>query len=351
MRQQFYRFAHQALRDAVLRDPSAWWAAAETQGFAMLQQAWAAAGQGLGPEDTGDGSSMQIGPVASLPGIAAMVITLPPPEAPAECYFIALVRGPGQPPRYFVAERGFDADGGAVRAFWAEWRQGPDGSLMRIRGQDLPTISREALVAAAAEELKGAPAAPPGQWAGAAPPGQWPGAAPPRKKSRTGLFVGCGCASVAGFVLLVGGYLLYQEEGRGLHVPDSPVASVPLDSGGPFALRFKWDGTGYAFNNVWLVIDDGTRSGGDFKIKSTLDCSKSGSPGAITTSLSSSNVHDLESKGGDSFSAWIYLGDEYTHASSRDIECTGTIQPISGQWTKARVVVTQRQRVSDFIAR
>jgi hypothetical protein len=57
VRQQYYRFAHQVLRDAVLRDPSAWWAAAETQGAAMLQQAWAAAGQGLGPENTGDGSS------------------------------------------------------------------------------------------------------------------------------------------------------------------------------------------------------------------------------------------------------------------------------------------------------
>jgi len=56
------------------------------------------------------------------------------------------------------------------------------------------------------------------------------------------------------------------------------------------------------------------------------------------------------SKGGDAFSAFIYLDDEYSRSSSVAIECSGTIEPVSGRWTKARVVVTQRQRPSDFFA-
>jgi hypothetical protein len=343
VRAQHYRFCHQVLTDAVLQSPDRWWAAAAAQGVAMVHQAWATAGQGLGPDDLVDGSALQIGPLMHVPGVEAVVITPPPPQAPAECYFIALVRVPGGSPRYFVAERGVDADGGVPRAFWAEWRYAPGGGIMRIRGQDLPQISPEALVAAAAEECRGAPAAPFVPSPGGAPA--------PAKKNRAGLFVGCGCLSLVGLVVLVGGWLFYQEEIRGFDIPTSEVESVSVEPGKPFILRFKWEGTGYAFNNVFLAVEDGKKRGGDFKVKGTLHCSRSGSPRTFEAALSGRKVHRLESKGGDAFSAWLFIGDEYSRSSSATIECTGTVQPVSGQWTKARAVVTQRQRPSDFFAR
>ena len=113
--------------NAVLRDPFGWWAASATQGSMMLRQAWAAAGEGLGPEERVDDANLQITHMSPAPGVEALVITLPPPQAPTECHFIALVRAGNQPPRYFVAERGIDGDGGAPRAYWAEWRQVPAG--------------------------------------------------------------------------------------------------------------------------------------------------------------------------------------------------------------------------------
>lgn len=328
---------------AVLRDPAGWWAAAATHGNAMLQQAWAAAGEGLGPEDRADGSSLKIAPMWPAPGIEALLITLPPPQAPTECHFIALVRGAGQPPRYFVAERGIDGEGGVQRAYWAEWRLS-SGGIMRIRGADLPAISAEAFIAAAAQECSAPPAGP-----GAAP---WPGSPRPAplKKSRAGLFIGAGCLSLFLLVASVGGYLLYQEEGRGLHVPDDEVASEIVTPDEPFKLQFKWDGTGYAFNNIWLVVDEGTTSGGRFAVRGTLSCSGGGRSKEIAADLTGYAAHDVVMKG-DAFSAWLYVHDEYHRSSSRTVECSGVLAPTTGQWTKARVVVTQRQRPSDWFAR
>jgi hypothetical protein len=193
---------------------------------------------------------------------------------------------------------------------------------------------------------------PPGGPFGPMPGGSAFGPLPggPRKKSKKGLFIGCGCLSLFGAALLFGGYLLYQEEGRGLHVPDSEVESVPVTPGVPFVIRFKWEGTGYAFNNVWLVVDDGKKSGGDFAIKGTFGCSAGESIKKIETKLTDYGTHDRVDKGGDAFSAWLLLGDEYTRSSSRTIECAGIIEPAKGSWTRAHVAVTQRQRPSDFFA-
>ncbi len=350
MRQQHYRFAHQVLMQAVLRDPFAWFSNVAVHGQAMLRDAWAAAGEGLGPQDCADGSALAIAPMSPAPGIDAIVITLPFPIAPTECYFIAVIRVGGNAPRYFVAERGMDADGGAQRAYWAEWKQTP-GGVMRIRGADLPAITPEALVSAAVAESSGPPQNAPYQ---GPPPGgaQWPQpAAPaPKQKSRLPLFVGCGCLSLFLFVASIGGFILYQEELRGLHVPDTEVVSVAVEPDKPFKVQFTWTGTGYAFNNIWLVVDDGTTSGGSFEVNGKLACSRGSRAQDIDAQLPGYAAHDVVKKGGDAFSGWIYIGDEYARSSSRTIECGGVVKPVTGTWTKGRIVVTQRQRPSDFFA-
>lgn len=350
MRQQHYRFAHQVLMNAVLRDPFAWFSAVPIRGQAMVRDAWAAAGEGLGPQDCADGSTLAIAPISPSPGIDAAVITLPAPLAPTECYFIAVVRVGGNAPRYFVAERGVDGEGGVQRAYWAEWKQAPGGGIMRIRGADLPAITPDAFVGAAIAESSGAPQNAPWQGQPGAPQWQGNAAQAPKKKSRAALYAGCGCLSLFLFVASVGGFLLYEEEFRGLHVPDTEVVSVPVEPDKPFAIRFTWDGTGYAFNNIWLVVDDGQMSGGSFQVKGSLRCSRGSRAQDIDAKVPGYAAHDIVKKGGDAFSGWVYLGDEYERSSSRPIECTGVVKPITGTWTKAHIAVTQRQRPADFFA-
>ncbi len=326
----------------------------------MVRDAWNAAGAGLGPQDCADGSSLAITPMSPAPGVDAVVITLPFPMAPTECYFVAVVRVGGNAPRYFVSERGMDADGGAPRAYWAEWKQSPGGGVMRIRGADLPAISPEALVSAAITEISSSPPqnvpyqGPPGgaQWQGGPSAAQWPaGAAPaPKKKSRLPLFLGCGCLSMFLFVASIGGFILYQEELRGLHIPDTEVTSVVVEPDKPFKVQFTWTGTGYAFNNIWLVVDDGSTSAGSFAVEGKLACGRSSRAQDIKATLPGYAAHDVVQKGGDAFSGWVYLGDEYQRSSPRPIECGGVIKPVTGTWTKGRIVVTQRQRPSDWFA-
>jgi hypothetical protein len=288
-------------------------------------------------------------PMSPAPGVDAIIVSLPPPMAPTECYFIAIVRVGGNAPRYFVAERGIDAENGAPRAYWAEWKQSPAG-IMRIRGADLPAITPEALVSAAVAESSGPQQNAP--WQGGAGAAPWPAnAAPaPRKKSRAPLFAGCGCLSLFLFVASVGGFILYQEELRGLHVPDTAVTSVVVEPDKPFKVQFSWTGTGYAFNNIWLVVDDGQTSSGSFEVNGQFSCARASRPQDIKAQLPGYAAHDVVNKGGDAFSGWLYLGDEYERSSSRIIECGGIIKPVRGTWTKGRIVVTQRQRPSDFFA-
>lgn len=348
MRQQYYRFAHQVVMHAVLRDPETWWTTARTRGVSMLQQAWVTAGQDLPVQDMTAASRLEIESITDVPGVEALVITLPPPNAPSECYYIALVRAPGQAPRYFLAERGVDAAGGTPRAFRAEWRQAPGGGIMRIRGEDLPEIRPRALVIAAAEECVDTPAATATPAATpTAPVTPTSTATPTPEPAKRGLVRRLVAPLIVLAVLAGGGAIYYLEEVREVRVPGPVVASVPVEPGKPFTIPFRWEGTGYAFNNVWLVVDEGTRSAGNFTISSTLRCHDGGMADERTLGLSDHGVHNVS--GGDAFSAWLFIGDEYT-SSSGPLQCTGVIEVPAGGWTRARIVVTQRQRPSDFLA-
>lgn len=170
----------------------------------------------------------------------------------------------------------------------------------------------------------------------------------PKQKSRAPRFIGCGCLSLFLFVASVGGFIYYQEEIRGLRVPDTEVVSVLVEPDKPFKVKFAWTSPGYAFNNIWLVVDEGTMSGGSFEIKGKFECTRGSRQHDIDAQLPGYGAHDVVKKGGDAFSGWLYIGDEYKRSSSRPIECAGVVNPVSGTWTKARIVVTQRQRPSDW---
>lgn len=156
---------------------------------------------------------------------------------------------------------------------------------------------------------------------------------------------------------LLGAFLLsstgcmiyYEEEMRGIHVPEPEVVSVPVAPHTPFTITYRWDGLNYAFNILWLIVDDGQTDGGVFEVKGTVRCSD-GTPRTIETGLSGVDVHERENRAGGRFSAWIYVEDEYRRASSTPITCTGVLAPTRGAWRSARIAVTQRQRPSDFVA-
>lgn len=401
MRQQHYRFAHQHLKDLFLRDPAGFWSAATAEGPALLARAWAASGEGLGPNDRADGSGLSFTPVSPAPGVEGLLITLPPPMDAAECYYIALVKVDGGPPRYFVAERGVDGPNGAPRAYWAEHKVGPGGAVMRVRGEDLPAIGPEALLAAATAECRGAPAGPPGQGAFAmaaapqgafgapmgppqgafgAPMGPPPGAfgapmgppqgafggplapppmgpgwsklppAPRGGTSKAAKITMIGCGGFVAFLVITGAIMLYLEEGRDLYGPTSEEASVPVSPGVPFAIETKWDGIGFVHHNIFLVVEDGTTAGGSFRVSGAITCQSSSTDRKVEASLTDRNVYKRETKGASGFSAWLHLESEYTHSSPRPVRCQGTLTPSTGTWTKGRIVITQLQRPSDFFA-
>lgn len=197
--------------------------------------------------------------------------------------------------------------------------------------------------------MGGSPMGGPGPFGPGAQGGWAPLPQTPKKSNKVLKIVGCGCLSLVALVMGCGGFLLYQEEGKGLHVPDSEVASVPITPNQPFEIQFKWEGTGWVFNNIWLVVEDGKKSGGSFEIKAEVTCRTTREENVEVT-LPGWRVHNLENVGADGFKAWIYLADEYERSSSRPIACKGMLTPVRGTFTKGKIVVTQRQRPSDFFA-
>ncbi|MEO1271748.1 MAG: hypothetical protein AAFX99_26955, partial [Myxococcota bacterium] len=152
----------------------------------------------------------------------------------------------------------------------------------------------------------------------------------------------CGCA----------GYLLYLEEGIPYGEPTSDeVATAKVKEGKPFKLDFEWDGVNYASHDVWLVVE-GKKSDGEFQIQGSMGCTRWGDirPREFTKSLSDYGVARVKNKSKGKFSAWIRIYDEYSRSSSTPWSCAGTFKATQGKVSKAKLVVTQRQRPSDFMA-
>ena len=371
MRQQHYRFAHQVLMNAVVSDPEGWWQRLSERGEVVLGPAWSAAGKDLDAADQVEPVGLSVQERADVLGLEAILITLPKPEAPNECFFIALVRRVGGPIRYFVLEKGFDSDDGIPRAFWAEWR-GAAGTTMRIRGEDIPEVTPNGFLTAIAGELEIAgvdaatvPEPRPGTDSGkhgdtsswgapgpySIPPETTPDGAGGGKKKLAAM--GCGGCLLVFLALAVAvGYIVYLEEGQPLGEPGEEVKTLTIKPGKPFRLRFIWDGTNYASNDIWLVVK-GRKSNGAFKVGGEIGCSRSGKirKQEIDAGLSGYGVARKKRRGKKGrFSAWIRIHDEYARSSSRPFRCSGEIKAKKGKIESAKIVVTRRQRPSDFFA-
>lgn len=439
MRQQHYRFAHQVLMQEALANPAGWLDRLRSDGANALMGPWTEAGRGVGPEDVADPMGLDARPMQNLDGY---LVVLPEPADTTECYFAALVRAPDGEARYFVAERTSEASPGQPRAAWAEWRQAPVGGTMRIRGQDLPSVTPEAFEAAVAAEIgvasgaagsafgatpapsggstggafagvaeglaggssSGGYGAPPGSptggaFGGAAQPSSAggafgaapspppagsatggafgaaaaPAAGPPaggafgapaqagapgafsppaKKKGIAGKLVGCGCLSIIGLVVLGGGLIFYLEEGVEFDEPGDEVKIVNVQPNIPFTFTYKWDGTNYASTDVWAVVD-GTKDGRDFRLKGQIACARHSKPRLkdINISLDGSPYQVARREDhGKSFTAWFRVHDDYARASSKPFKCGGMITADKGTVDKVKIVVTQTQRPSDWIA-
>lgn len=382
----------------VLSDPEGWLQRLRTEGGNALMAPWTEAGQGVGPSDMVDPMGLDARPMEQ--GLDGMLVTLPAPMAPTECYFVALLRAPDGV-RYFLAEM---TSSGVC---WAEWKRAPGGGVMRIRGEDLAAPTVEAFARAIAQEagvtpggVAPAPAAggafagvaeglsggastggafgspPSGGAFGAVPTSAQPsggafgptaggafgpaqsvpsgaafgGAAPPKKKGMAGKAIGCGCLSIVALFVLIGGWLLYLEEGVDLSEPGDEVKTVAIQPNVPFTFTFTWDGTNYAFNEVWAVVD-GTKDGRDFRLRGTMGCERFGDPKLrdVSMDLSDYEVANKEDRG-NKFSAWFRVHDEYATSSSTPFKCGGMLSADKGTIDKVKIVVTRRQRPSDWIA-
>lgn len=121
-RPHHYAFAHIVLRDGFLNQPRAFAAALEEQREELLRAIWS---------DVGDTAERQGGDSARLSprglrlhdrrvGAAhLLIVELPAPERPPECYFTAMAVREG---RYLTLESGYDPFGGKTRTVLCEWR-------------------------------------------------------------------------------------------------------------------------------------------------------------------------------------------------------------------------------------
>lgn len=175
---------------------------------------------------------------------------------------------------------------------------------------------------------------------------------PARKKGIAGKLVGCGCLSVIGLAVVLGGVALYLEEGVNLSEPGDEVKTVTIQPNVPFSFTYKWDGTNYASSDVWAVVD-GTKEGSNFRLKGKMGCARFDEPELrdVTVALSGSSYRVANRKDrGTDFTAWLRVHDDYARASSTPFKCAGMLTADQGTIKKVRLVVTQRQRPSDWIA-
>ncbi|MGC4122803.1 MAG: hypothetical protein QM765_51170 [Myxococcales bacterium] len=344
MRQQHYRFAHEVLRDAVLANPELWWNRLHSAASASLAGLWEQAGEGLPATELVEAPALDAMPMP-LTGGEALLVALPRPTSPTECHYAALIRPGGQKRiRYFVMELGLPSPESGERAYWAEWRIAPGGGVMRVRGADLPCIGASAFLQAIEGKLANLFADEPGPTVVASNKAA-PAAQPARSSGSSKKLA---LLIVFGAVLLGGGWLLYLEEFRGIHVPTEAVAAVPFEPDRPFGLTFIWNGTGYAFNNVWLVIEEGEPGPEGIVIQGKVRFGTSTYEHPVKAVFPGRGAHRVQSEGGK-VSGWLYLADEYRYHSSSPVLCNGSLSVVSGKIQRARIVVSQAQRPADWI--
>jgi hypothetical protein len=148
-RRQHYLFAHVVLRSEVQKFPEQTWSMLTGAGATdYLAMQWQASKEG----DPVPARGLGVEGVFPRNGLEILVVRMPPPEAPTEAHYIAIVRRPKKPtdPIYFVMERGSPDEKGE-RAYVAELR--PDGS--RVRKSDIPAISVDAFLKSVVEEVSG----------------------------------------------------------------------------------------------------------------------------------------------------------------------------------------------------
>lgn len=167
------------------------------------------------------------------------------------------------------------------------------------------------------------------------------------------IIMGCGCGCLLFIILLlgVGGYLVYLEEGQDYMDPGEEVERFEITPGQPFEISFTWDGTNYASNRIYLDME-GKKANGKFLGQGKIGCSRGGDPYMVDVNLELSEymMINYKDKGPDEFSAWLYTHEEYATASSTPFKCVGTITATTGEITKANLVITRKQRPSDYFA-
>ncbi len=178
--------------------------------------------------------------------------------------------------------------------------------------------------------------------------------APKKKSKATGCIIaGCGgCLLVALGLCVLGGYALYLEEGYAYGEPGEEVQSIPIAAGTPFSMIYTWDGMGYAHHDFWLEVTGVADPSGEFALSGQMGCDRFGEPFMrdVQASLSDYRVARHTQNPDGTFSAWIAVHDEYDRSTGTPTTCVGTLTPVFGQMTTARLVLTRKQRPSDMMA-
>lgn len=167
----------------------------------------------------------------------------------------------------------------------------------------------------------------------------------PPKKSRKGLILGgCGgCLGLFSLLCVCSGWLFYLEEGVSFDDPGEELTSVPIASAQPIALDVTWNGTGYVSMRTYVDLGAGAPEG--VNVTGTFGCDEYGS-------LRMEEVDERYVRYSDALpEGWVRIPPHflYHRASPAPVRCAGSITLPPGV-TSARLVVTERQRPSDWLS-
>ena len=126
-RAHHYEFAHVAVVTFFRQNASDLWSLLSAEGAGVwLHRIWSRIGEALPAEERVEDTGLSV-VIDKLGHLELAVITLPPPLARVEAYFVALVRSPPQQVatsgffRYMTLERGVDMSTGGDKTYLCEW--------------------------------------------------------------------------------------------------------------------------------------------------------------------------------------------------------------------------------------